>query len=247
MADKRKLIIKQRIKTVSFIAETKKAAENIWMFPCSFSKYYSPAYLTIWKGWLNYGVKMSPWCNVCTTHNVDAVSFMPQPATGLPINTQWYMPHGATQHITNIKLDLFPDTCGPSVISGQHTDHYAYGRIWPPNSDFFLWRFMFPKEKSHQCCLEPWCPAVSNDYGGRATTWSWAYILIFWKLYSRIVTVLLGIYFYDLVLVYVCIFVPLSYDYSTCAKFKLEIIFCSTLYHWTRISFFYWKDMCLAV
>lgn len=142
MADKRKLIIKQRIKTISFIAETRRAAENIWMFLCSFSKYYSPAYLTIWKGWLNYGVKMSPWGNVCTTHNVDAVSFMPQPASGLPINTQWYMQHGATQHITNIKLDLFPDTCGPSMISGQYTDYHAHGRIWPPNSDFFLWQFM---------------------------------------------------------------------------------------------------------
>jgi hypothetical protein len=44
---------------------------------------------------------------------------MSQLGTGLPINTQWFMQYGAAQHIANIDSDFFPDTSGPSVISGQ--------------------------------------------------------------------------------------------------------------------------------
>lgn len=83
----------------------------------SFPKYYSPPYVTISIAWLNYVVKMSSCCECVYNPEHD----------GLPINTNWFMQHGATPHTANINADFSPDSSGPSVASCQYPDLHTYG------------------------------------------------------------------------------------------------------------------------
>jgi hypothetical protein len=73
-------------------------------------------------------------------------------ATGLPLQTQWFMQDGARPHTANVVLDIFVSR----VISNRLPDRFARGQNWPPNSldlnpcDYFLWGFLkektFPKK-----------------------------------------------------------------------------------------------------
>jgi hypothetical protein len=46
-------------------------------------------------------------------------------ATGLPINTEWFMQDGARSHTVNMVLDFLYETFGPRVISHSFPGHMA--------------------------------------------------------------------------------------------------------------------------
>jgi hypothetical protein len=66
-------------------------------------------------------------------------------ATGLPLQTLWFMQDGTRPHTASVVLDFLHDTCNLRVMSNQFPDRFAYGQNWPPNSpdlnpcDYFLW------------------------------------------------------------------------------------------------------------
>jgi hypothetical protein len=77
-------------------------------------------------------------------------------ATGLPLQTQWFMQDGARPHTVNVVLDFLQDAFDSRVISNRFPDRFASRQNWPPNSpdlnpcDYFLWGFLkeklFPKK-----------------------------------------------------------------------------------------------------
>jgi hypothetical protein len=64
-------------------------------------------------------------------------------ATGLALQTLWFMQDRARLHIANA-LDFLHDTFDSRVISNRFPDCFAYGQNWPLNSpdlnpcDYFL-------------------------------------------------------------------------------------------------------------
>jgi hypothetical protein len=72
-------------------------------------------------------------------------------ATGLPLQTQWFMQDGARPHTANVVLVFLRDIFDSLVISNQCPDRFKCGQNWPPNSpdlnpfDYFLRGFL--KEK----------------------------------------------------------------------------------------------------
>jgi hypothetical protein len=73
-------------------------------------------------------------------------------ATGLLLQTYWFMQDGARPHTANVVLDFLHDTSNPRVTSNQFPNHFACGQNLPPNSPdlnpcaYFLWGFL--KEKT---------------------------------------------------------------------------------------------------
>jgi hypothetical protein len=73
-------------------------------------------------------------------------------ATGLPMQTQRFMQHGARPHTANVVLDCLHGTFDSRVISNRFPDRFACGQNWPTNNpdlnpcDYLLWEFL--KEKS---------------------------------------------------------------------------------------------------
>jgi hypothetical protein len=55
-------------------------------------------------------------------------------ATGLPLQTQWFMHDRARQHIANVVLDFLHDTFVSCAISNRFSDRFACGQNWSPNS-----------------------------------------------------------------------------------------------------------------
>jgi hypothetical protein len=55
-------------------------------------------------------------------------------ATGLPLQTQWFMQDGARLHSANVVLDLLHDTFNSRVISNQCPDRFTCGQNWPFSS-----------------------------------------------------------------------------------------------------------------
>jgi hypothetical protein len=78
-------------------------------------------------------------------------------ATGLPLQTQWFIKDGARSHSANVVLDFLHDTF-------QLVDCYACGQNWPLNSldlnprDYFIWGFIkeniFPKTTANNNATE---------------------------------------------------------------------------------------------
>jgi hypothetical protein len=72
-------------------------------------------------------------------------------ATGLSLQTQWFMQDGARLHTANVVLDILHDTFNLHVISNQFPDHFTCGQNWPPDSpdlnphDYFVWGFLKQK------------------------------------------------------------------------------------------------------
>jgi hypothetical protein len=89
---------------------------------------------------------LSKLCNTFVPHLL---------ATGLPLQTQWFMQDGAWPHTVNIVLDFLHDNFDSRVISNRFPNRFACGQNLPPNSpdlntcDYFLWGFLkkkiFPK------------------------------------------------------------------------------------------------------
>jgi hypothetical protein len=55
-------------------------------------------------------------------------------ATGLPLQTHWFMQDGVRPHTANVVLDFLHDSFDSRVTSNQFTDHFACGHNWPMNS-----------------------------------------------------------------------------------------------------------------
>jgi hypothetical protein len=53
-------------------------------------------------------------------------------ATGLPLQTQWFMQDGARLHTANVVSDFLHDTFDSHVISNRFPDRVACERNWPP-------------------------------------------------------------------------------------------------------------------
>jgi hypothetical protein len=85
---------------------------------------------------VNSGCYLSKSCNTFEPHLL---------ATGLPLQTQWFMQHGPRPHTANVVLDFPHDTFDSHVISNRIPDCFACGQNWLPNSpdlnpcDYFLW------------------------------------------------------------------------------------------------------------
>jgi hypothetical protein len=63
-----------------------------------------------------------------------ARTFVPHLATGLPLQTQWFMHDGARPHTANVVLDFMHYTFDSRVISFWFPDRYTCEQNWPPNS-----------------------------------------------------------------------------------------------------------------
>jgi hypothetical protein len=105
-------------------------------------------------------------------------------ATGLPLETQWFMQDGARLHAPNVVMDFLRDTFNSRVISNRFPNRFACGQDCPPNSphlnpcDYFLSGLLkeeiFPKKPqtvmelraltSHACSeiTEDMCRRVIN-------------------------------------------------------------------------------------
>jgi hypothetical protein len=72
-------------------------------------------------------------------------------ATGLPLQTQWFMQEWIQATHSEYCFGLRHDIFDSHVVSNRFSDHFACGQNWPPNSpdlnpcDYFLWGFL--KEK----------------------------------------------------------------------------------------------------
>ena len=68
-------------------------------------------------------------------------------ATGLPWNTQWFVPNWATPHQADVFYFLHI-RFGPRAISHRYPPRHGCGQNWPPSSpdinprDFFLWYYL---------------------------------------------------------------------------------------------------------
>jgi hypothetical protein len=66
-------------------------------------------------------------------------------ATGLLLQTQWFMRAGARLLTANVGLDFLHDIFESCVISNRFPGHFACGQNWPPDihdlnpCDYFLW------------------------------------------------------------------------------------------------------------
>jgi hypothetical protein len=70
-------------------------------------------------------------CYLSTLHN----TFVPHLlATGLPLQTQWFMENGARPHIANVVLDFLHDTIDSCVISNRFSDHFTQRELAPEYS-----------------------------------------------------------------------------------------------------------------
>jgi hypothetical protein len=83
------------------------------------------------------------------TVNMLCNTFMPHLlATGLLLQTQWFMQDGARLHRANVVLDFMKDTFNSGVISNRFPDRFTCEQKWPLNSldlnpwDYFLWGFL---------------------------------------------------------------------------------------------------------
>jgi hypothetical protein len=60
-------------------------------------------------------------------------TFMPHLlATGLPLQTQWFMQDGVRPHTENVVLEFLNDTFDSHVISNRFPDHFACGQKCGP-------------------------------------------------------------------------------------------------------------------
>jgi hypothetical protein len=62
-------------------------------------------------------------------------TFVPQLlATGLPLQTQWFMQDGARPYTENVVLEFLHDTFDSRVISNRFPDRFICGQNLTPNS-----------------------------------------------------------------------------------------------------------------
>jgi hypothetical protein len=69
-------------------------------------------------------------------------------ATGLPLQTHWFLQDGARPHTANVVLDYLHDTFDSRVDSNRLPNRFACRQNWLPNNpdlntrDYFLWGFL---------------------------------------------------------------------------------------------------------
>jgi hypothetical protein len=54
-------------------------------------------------------------------------------ATGLPLETEWFMQAGARPHTANVVLDFLRDIFKRRIISNRFPERFECGQNWPPN------------------------------------------------------------------------------------------------------------------